>query len=400
MQDEIRRVPRGELCKRLAAFRHEMDKRTPQWRIALINHKVNMYYFTGTMQDGVFAVTPDEATLWVRRSYERAKNESLFDDIRPMYSFRELAAYYGTLPKTVYIETKTATVDWLELLRRYLYFEETASVNPAVDALRLVKSSYELSLMRQAGEIHRIVLEESAPDMLRPGVTEAELAVNIYAASLRMGAQGVARFNLPLGEDVIGYASFGKSGLVRTAFDGPGGTGGTCVAVQSIGSAFRRLEPGRVVYLDIPCGIDGYHTDKSAVYYFGDLSLDPMGAEIKRAQEQCAMLEEYAASLLCPGMTPEDIYASAIKRLDSRYLDGFMNGGKFIGHSIGLTMDEAPALARGFKTPLQEGMAFALEPKIALPGVGVVGTENTYLVTASGGRSLTGNVSRLREICP
>ena len=58
----------------------------------------------------------------------------------------------------------------------------------------------------------------------------------------------------------MGLASFGKSGLVKTAFDGPGGTGGTCVAVQSIGSAFRKLQAGRLVYLDIPCGVDGFHT--------------------------------------------------------------------------------------------------------------------------------------------
>ena len=66
-----------------------------------------------------------------------------------------------------------------------------------------------------------------------------------------------------------------------------------------------------------------------------------------------------------------------------------MNGGKFLGHSIGLTMDESPAIANRFKEVLTEGMTFALEPKIALPGIGMVGSENTYLVTANGGKALT-----------
>ena len=61
-----------------------------------------------------------------------------------------------------------------------------------------------------------------------------------------------------------------------------------------------------------------------------------------------------------------------------------MNGGKFLGHSIGLMMDEPPVLARGFREPIEAGMTFAVEPKIALPGIGLAGTENTYLVTADG----------------
>ena len=76
-----------------------------------------------------------------------------------------------------------------------------------------------------------------------------------------------------------------------------------------------------------------------------------------------------------------------------------MNGGKFLAHSIGLVMDEPPVIARGFRAPLQAGMTFACEPKIAIPGVGVVGTENTYEVMPSGAaRSLTGQILELQSI--
>ena len=84
-----------------------------------------------------------------------------------------------------------------------------------------------------------------------------------------------------------------------------------------------------------------------------------------------------------------------MKQFDSRFAAGFMNGGKFLGHSIGLTMDESPAIANRFKEVLTEGMTFALEPKIALPGNGMVGSENTYLVTANGGKALTGSPHKL-----
>lgn len=398
MQDEMRRVPREELVRRLDNFRKKMTETAADWQMAVINHKVNMYYMSGTMQDGVLVITPEDAVLWVRRDFERAKNESNFSDIRPMKSFRDLAEFYQIIPKAVYLETKTATLDWINLLKKYMPFEAIQSVNPVMDKLRLIKSDYEIACMKQAGEIHRIALEENAQKLIRSGISEAELAVEIYSSLLKMGSHGIARFNLAMGEDLVGIASFGKSGLIRTAFDGPGGTGGTCIAVQSIGSAFRKLTQNCLVYLDIPSGIDGYHTDKSVVYYFGDLEKDPRGSEILNAHNYCVYLEKHIAGLLTPGAILEDIYASVMKRFDMQYADGFMNGGKFLGHSIGLTMDEAPAIARGFKTELKAGMTFAIEPKIAIDGVGVVGTENTYYITRDGAVSLTGQPLPLIQI--
>lgn len=398
MTDELRRVPKSELEHRLAAFRREMDTTNPGWKIALINHKINMYYLTGTMQDGVLVISPDEAIFWIRRSYERGRNESLFEDIRPMRSFRALREAYPDFPDTVYAETKTATLDWLELVKKYLPITQIKSVNPAMDSIRAIKSAYEIDCMRRAGSIHALVLEQIAPTLIRAGMSEAELAVSIFAALLRKGSHGIARFNQPLGEDVIGYASFGKSSLVTTAFDGPGGTDGTCIAVQTIGSMDRRLSRGRLVYLDIPCGIEGYHCDKSTVYYYGNLNTDPNGGLIREAYAYCQALESEIAQRLVPGAVLEDVYDQVMDKFDVRYIDGFMNGGRFLGHSIGLTMDETPVIAKGFRKPICQNMTFAIEPKIALAGIGTVGTENTYLITEKGAVSISGSPQPLREL--
>ncbi|WP_087064953.1 M24 family metallopeptidase [Intestinibacillus massiliensis] len=398
MADELRRVPKSELDNRLAAFRRGMDALDPGWSMALVNHKINMYYLTGTMQDGVLVIRPDSAILWVRRSYERGRNESLFDDIRPMRSFRTLGEHYGDVPETIYVETKTATLEWIGLVRKYLPFQEFKSVNRVLEDIRSIKSLYEIGCMRLAGRNHAEALEVVAPSLLREGVSEAELAAEIFEALLRMGSHGISRFNQPLGEDVIGFASFGKAALVTTAFDGPGGTDGTCIAVQTIGSAERKLSRGRLVYLDIPSGIEGYHTDKSTVFYFGRLDEDPDGQLIREAYAYCQALESEIASRLVPGAVLEDVYAEVMDKFDVRYIEGFMNGGRFLGHSIGLTMDETPVIARGFKTAVQADMTFAIEPKIALPGIGTVGTENTYLITADGAVSLSGTPQPLREI--
>ena len=103
--------------------------------------------------------------------------------------------------------------------------------------------------------------------------------------------------------------------------------------------------------------------------------------------------------MLRPGAVPAEIYEKISACVDPAFREGFMNGCKFIGHSIGLTMDETPVLARGFNEPLQTGMTLAIEPKIALEGVGLVGCENTYEVVADGpAQPLTGECDTAFEV--
>ena len=398
LTEALRPVPASELEARLERFRRAMDAAHPGWEMAAVNHKVAMYYFTGTIQEGVLLIRPQDAVFWVRRSFERACNESHFSDIRPMHSFREAAAFYGSAPKVMYVETKKATLDWERMLHKYFAFEELGSFDSVLQDLRMVKSEYELKQMEQSGAIHETVLDIVAPKLIHGGISEAQLAIALYSEMVQRGSHGTARFNQALGEEAVGIASFGKSGLVRTGFDGPGGTDGTCIAVQSIGNAFRKLQSGRLVYLDIPCGFDGYHTDKTVVYYYGDLAKDEQSKHLMEAQQRCLELEQEVVRLMVPGEPIENLYLRTMDKFDNIYGNAFMNGGKFLGHSIGLVMDEAPAIAKGFKQPLQPGMTFAVEPKIALPGLGMVGTENTYVVTENGARSLTGSSHLLREV--
>lgn len=390
------KVPRSELDGRLSALRAALTARDPDWQMALVNNKISLYYLTGTMQDGVLVITPDSATFWVRRWLPRAQAESNFADLRPMKSFRVLEGSYET-PHTVYVECKTASLEWLGLVRKYLPFEEYKNLSPILADLRAKKSAYELDCMRRAGAIHAEVLEQVAPTLLRDGISEAVLCAEIYRELLARGAMGISRFNQLLGEDVAGLCSFGKNGLRVTAFDGPDGNAGTCIAMPAIGDNARLLQPGDLVLLDIPSGLEGYHTDKSIVFYYGDLDADPNAARIRRAYDFCVQFERAVAEQMVAGAIPEDIFLALWPTVPEEFAEGFMNGGKFLGHSIGLVMDETPVLARSFRTPLTAGMTFAVEPKIALPGIGVVGTENTYEVMPHGpARALTGAPQPLR----
>ncbi len=401
MTDDLRRVPRQELEDRINRFRILMTEKDEDWQLAVISDKINMYYFTGTMQEGALIIRPQDAILWVRRSLERARNESLLppSQIRPMRSYRQAGAYYDDVEyPAIYVAKKHTTLDWLDFFGKYFSCEEYRDLDDVLSALRSVKSPYELELMAYSGRLHEEALIRQAPKLLREGISEAELDVQLYLHMVLQGGQGIARTSRPTGEDVIGLVSFGKSALVRTAFDGPGGTGGTCVAVQSIGSAFRFLKPGRLVYLDVPCGFDGYNTDKTVVYYYGDLDKDPEKETILRAYNYCVELEKKTASLMKPGAVLGEVYDTIMKDFDPQYEAMFMNGGRFLGHSIGLYMDETPVIAGRVSDTVKENMVFAIEPKIALPGLGMVGTENTYKITKAGAVSLTGEPQGLRVI--
>ena len=102
------KTPASELRDRMERFRLRMDRENPAWDLAVIFGRTDQFYFTGTMQDAVLLIPrDDEAVLWVRRSLERALDESRFPDIRPMRSYRDAAAGMGACPGTVHVDAET-----------------------------------------------------------------------------------------------------------------------------------------------------------------------------------------------------------------------------------------------------------------------------------------------------
>ena len=387
------KVPLSELTDRMKRFRVRMDAEHPGWELAAIFGRVNQYYFTGTMQDGLLLVPRDgEPVFWVRRSFERAGAESLFPDIRPMKSFRDAAAVPPAAARQViHLETELVPLALVQRFRKHFACQEVASLDAQIARVRAVKSPYELAIMERCGAIHRRIMEDSVPAMLREGMSEAELACELYSLLVREGHQGIVRFGMFNVDIAVAQLGFGEDSLYPTSFDGPGGCVGICPAAPVLGSCDRKLQKGDLVFVDVGCAVDGYHTDKTMVYMFGR----PLPDEVIAVHRRCVELERRLASLLKPGAIPAEIYSQTMASLDPEFLKNFMGFGNrranFLGHGVGLQIDEPPVLAEGFDEPLVEGMVLALEPKKGVPGVGMVGSENTYIVTPEGGRSITGN---------
>jgi Xaa-Pro aminopeptidase len=252
--------------------------------------------------------------------------------------------------------------------------------------------------MERSGEIHRVVLEERVPPLLRDGISEAELGAELFSTLIQAGHHGVTRMGSFDTELALGYIGFGESSLYPTSFNGPGGNRGICPAAPLLGSPARKLRDGDLVYLDLGCGVEGYHTDKTMTYVFGR----PLPAHAIEAQQKCVEIQDRVAEALRPGAIPSRIYTDIMESLPADFLENFMGFGnrrvKFLGHSVGLVIDETPVIAEGFDDPLQEGMVLAVEPKKGIPGIGMVGIENTFIVTREGGRSITGQSRGLLEV--
>jgi Xaa-Pro aminopeptidase len=388
----FKQVPVTELNARLARFIGIMNSSQPQWEMAIIINKINLYYFTGTMQEGMLIVPREgEPVLWVRRSYERAISESPFTRIRPMESFRDAAAAYPAIPENMHLETSFIPVTFMKLLQKYFPFQEALSLDNQVALARSVKSAYELNLIRKSGELHRIVLEEKVPELLREGMSEVDLAGALYEQMLQLGHHGVARFGMFDTEIGIGHIAFGESSLYPTSFNGPGGNYGMSPAVPHIGNRNRKLKKGDLVFVDIGFGVDGYHTDKTLNYIFGGKP----DQEVLEEHKWCVNIQDRLASQLKPGVIPSVLYEETMNNLAPGFLKNFMGFGnrqvKFLGHGVGLIIDEVPVIAKGFDAPFEENMVMALEPKKGIEKVGVVGIENTFIVTPLGGECVTGH---------
>ncbi|MDR0540067.1 MAG: M24 family metallopeptidase [Spirochaetaceae bacterium] len=386
-----------EFSTRRKAFITLMNAAHPDWETALFASSVHQYYFTGTMQDGLVIVQRSDGSLRyaVRRSYERARMESPLaeTELMPMPSYRALDALFPAGAGALYVEGDTLPLAALERMKKHLPFSSLGFLDAVIRKQRSLKSAYELEWIRRCGALHRDILENYVPSILREGMSEAELAGSMLAEMYRRGYQGLIRFYTRT-EVNVGQLGFGTNSLYPSSFDGPGGAKGHGPAAPFSADGEKRLAKGEIAFVDVPFALNGYHTDKTQIYMLGNKA----PPDFTRAHELCLDIEKRVAERLIPGEIPSKIYEDIMNSLSPDDAHSFMGVNqrhqvKFLGHGVGLQIDEFPVIARGFDEPLEENMVFAIEPKKGVAGTGMAGIENTYIVTPEGGVCVSGGAS-------
>jgi len=383
-------APFSEIEQRISLLQGAMQEKEVDG--VLILQKTDLFYFAATSQQGYLYIPAEgKPLLLVFRDFARAESESSLADIVPLTSVKkipQLLSDYG------YVSPGVLGME-LDVLPANLYFfysklfgqGKITDISPEIRLIRAVKSEFEVEKLRQAALLSDKVAAK-VPELLVPGKTEIEVAGELEAYARSLGHQGIVRMRLWGSELFYGHLMSGGAAAVPSYLASPtGGEGVSSFVAQ--GPGFKKISRNEPVLVDYVFALDGYISDHARIFSLGSLSSDLLDAHqaMLEVQNETKMLAK-------PGVVTGELYEMMVSMASERgYGDNFMGVGekriRFTGHGVGLELDEFPFIAKGQKLELQAGMIIALEPKTIFPGIGVVGIENTHLVTKQGLEPLT-----------
>ncbi len=374
------KTPKQEIDARLDRLRRHLENDGIDCALVLQNS--DLFYFSGTAQQATLYVPVDgDAVLMVKKNFQRAADESPVERIVPVKDPRDVAAIVGN-PRVIGMELDVMPASVYLGMARTFEKSTIVDVSRAIRSIRAVKSEYEIEIIRRCAELSDR-LAAFVPTVLLPGMSEIELAALIEAEARRLGHQGLVRMRSWNGELFYGHIMAGASAAVPSSLASPTGGMGTTPAFPQ-GSGYHVIREHEPVLVDVAFAHMGYISDHTRIYAVGGLSDDLLAAHNAMLEIQELLKHEAV-----PGASAGDLYNMATDLAERLgYEDNFMGSGsgriRFVGHGVGIELDEYPVIAKGQGMVLKEGMVVAIEPKAVFPGRGVVGIENTHLVTAGG----------------
>ena len=389
-------VPEKEIQRRHLAMKTrlgDLDPSDPPIDLLIVVQKADLYYLSGTIQQCHLLFSKEgSARLLVRKVLERAQEDSAVTDIRPMRSLRDLKSHVrevcGNPPWRIGMELDVLPVNlWKAYEKLFGEDAEIVDGSGVILATRAQKSDWELEQFRQAAAIHRQLFEE-VPLLLAEGVSTYQLQTLVERRACELGHCGMIRMRGLDVETSIGVVVSGEEGALPSHSMFPIGGKGTHPWVSG-GGSFQRIQPNTPVILDYLMSTSGYHADCTRMAVKGEFP-DEAREIFKKIQGVMRLCEES----LKVGAVPSKIYQAAVDRAaDEGLSDGFM-GPKgyqvgFVGHGVGLEVNEVPVIAPRFDKPLVVGNTLAIEPKYTHPEWGVIGLENSYAVREDGPENLT-----------
>ncbi len=277
-------------------------------------------------------------------------------------------------------------------------FEETCieDISPAIRLQRAVKSEFEIDCIQKAAALADEVAAQ-VPELVKEGMAEVELAGLVEAHARKLGHQGTICMRLWDNHLFYGHIMCGQDGAVPGALSSPTAGPGLNPFVGQ-GPSFNKIVPNQPLLVDYVFALNGYLADHARIFSIGELP-----DEFHRAHESMLEIQNHVKLLAKPGAVTGEIYETMVAMAgDKGYGDWFMGGAhpriRFTGHGLGIELDEFPFIAKGQALELEPGMVFALEPKVVMPGKGVAGIENTFVVTDTGLEALTRYPDGIKQI--
>ena len=352
----------------------------------LLTMNMNLYYVSGQVFNGYFYLPAEGRPYWFVKRLTVPETNQVHVIRKPEQMpelFRDLNL---AMPRKLLLEEDELSYNECIRLQHVFRAEATGNASALIRHIRMIKTPWEIEQMRISARRHEAVYRE-IPACYRPGMRDVELQIEIEKRMRMHGSLGYFRAFGSNMDIFMGSLLAGENAGEPSPFDfALGGKG--IHASGPLGANGTLLREGTTVMVDMSGNYTAYQTDMTRVFSIGKLP-DRAYRVHRVALEIQARMERTAK----PGVPCAELYRDALAMAGQEGLEDCFMGtrfqAKFVGHGVGLEINELPVLTTRSKDILQPGMTFAFEPKFVLAGIGAVGIENTFLVTDSGVEKMT-----------
>lgn len=364
--------PHDEFELRLSKIRSEMEATSTE--ALLLTDNANIYYLTGRVFAG-YAYIPLKGMpiFFVKRPVELEG-----DGIVYIRKPEEITASIGmSAPSNIALELDVLPYSMASRLIPVFPGAEIRNASPLMRTVRAVKTPLAMDMLRQSGAKHTRVYRR-IPGLFQEGMSDYDLQVSIEHLSRLQGCLGQFRISGDTMELYMGNVLAGRNADAPSPYDFAMGGAGMDPSLP-VGANGTLITPGTTVMVDINGNYNGYMTDMTRVFALGDL--EPLA---ERAHQCSIDIHHALCDMMQPGTPAKALWEKAEQIVTEADLKSYYMGHRqhagFIGHGVGIEINELPVIAPRSRDIIQEGNVIALEPKFVIPHVGAVGIENTYIV--------------------
>lgn len=378
--DSLQLLPPSEATLRLSKIAEGMERDGLDYILAGDN--ANLFYLTGRVFCGYILISRDaQMHIWLRRP-SSLQADGIATYRRPDQLAEGIMQVLGDGPVTVGMTLDDTPYAVIQRTASMLGPNVTvANACGALRGARMVKTPFEAAMLRECG-VKQTEAYRHIPGVYRPGMTDIEFQIEIERLLRLHGCLGLFRTSGTDMEIFMGSVLTGDNADTPSPYDFAMGGAGLSPSAP-VGANGSEIMPGKPVMVDMCGNFNGYQTDMTRCFAVGKPDERALAAN-QLSIDICDRL----AQMMTPGTPCRDLYAEAERMVREagmeRYFMGHRQQAAFVGHGVGVTLNEGPVIAPRSRNVIEAGNAIAVEPKFVIPGIGAVGIENTYLATADG----------------
>lgn len=340
----------------------------------LLADNANLYYLTGRVYDGVAYI---DAAAGTAHFFPRRPVQLKGDNVTPIHKPEDITAHIARQPSSVGLELDDLCYSTIERYKALFPDARLDNASQVMRSARSVKTPREVEKMRRSG-ISQQEVYHRIPRLFTPGMTDIELQVEIERVSRLEGCLGQFRISGDSMELFMANILAGDNADAPSPYDFAMGGAGADPSLP-VGADGSEIKPGMTVMADVNGNFTGYMTDMTRVYSLGTI------APLALKAHQCSIdIHNDFIEHCRPGVKASELYERALDIATQAGLEHYFMGhrqhARFVGHGLGIEINELPVIAPRSRDIIAVGQAIALEPKFVIPGTGAVGIENTYIV--------------------